>query len=64
LLLPAAVAYAEPNYALQKLRTPNDPQFPPTWRFPGLWHLQQISAPAAWDATTGSRQVRWPEGRC
>lgn len=42
------VLYAEPNYILTANAVPNDPGWPQ------LWGLQQISAPAAWNTTTGS----------
>jgi subtilisin family serine protease len=42
------VFYAEPNYILKANAVPNDP----SWT--QLWGLQQISAPAAWNTTTGS----------
>ena len=47
-----AVAYAEPNWIYHALATPNDP------RYPSLWGLAKISAPAAWHVTTGSRAVK------
>jgi subtilisin family serine protease len=46
-----AVAYAEPNYLYHATATPNDP------RYSQLWGLAKISAPAAWDVTTGSNAV-------
>jgi subtilisin family serine protease len=46
-----AVLYAEPNYVYRTSLTPNDPGFPDTWG------LTAISAPAAWDTTTGSPSV-------
>jgi subtilisin family serine protease len=45
------VAWATPNYVYRTLLTPNDPYFG------DAWHLQKISAPAAWDTTTGSTSV-------
>jgi subtilisin family serine protease len=45
------VLYAEPNYRYHTSLVPNDPGFPDTWG------LSVISAPAAWDATTGSTAV-------
>lgn len=42
------VAYAEPNYQVQALRTPNDSFY----NF--QWHYPQISLPQAWDITTGT----------
>ena len=46
-----AVAWAIPNFLYRTLLTPNDPYFP------DAWHLPKISAPAAWDTTTGSPTV-------
>jgi thermitase len=46
-----AVAYAEPNYVYHATATPNDP------RYSQLWGLAKISAPSAWDITTGSPAV-------
>ncbi|HZH34681.1 MAG TPA: S8 family serine peptidase [Pyrinomonadaceae bacterium] len=43
--------YAQPNYIYRVAATPNDP------RFPELYAMQKISAPAAWDTTTGSASV-------
>jgi subtilisin family serine protease len=56
------VEYAEPNYILRVLATPNDPQFNQLW---GLHNTGQtggtadadIDAPEAWDIHTGSRDV-------
>ena len=45
------VAYAEPNFIRQAMRTPNDPEFPTQW------HYRLINLPDAWDITTGSDQV-------
>jgi subtilisin family serine protease len=42
------VAYAEPNYIVHATLTPNDPSFG------NLWGLNTISAPSAWDISTGS----------
>lgn len=47
-----AVAYAEPNWVYHALATPNDP------RYPSLWGLAKISAPGAWNVTTGSAAVK------
>ena len=47
----SAVAYAEPNYLYHADAVPNDP------RYPQLWGLAKISAPAAWNITTGSTAV-------
>jgi subtilisin family serine protease len=43
------VAYAEPDYVVRAVATPNDPLFPQ------LWGMSIIGAPAAWDVSTGSR---------
>lgn len=56
------VLYAEPNYIVQRLVTPNDPDFGDLW---GLHNTGQsagtedadIDAPEAWDITTGSSNV-------
>lgn len=47
------VVIAQPNYYYHLLATPNDPQFTAA----GMWGLTKISAPSAWDLTTGSSQV-------
>ena len=47
----ADVAAAQPNFYYQLLATPNDPQFG------SLYGMTKISAPAAWDLTTGSSAV-------
>jgi thermitase len=44
----AEVESAQPNYYYHLLAAPNDPQFS------SMYGLQKISAPAAWDFTTGS----------
>ncbi|HUK93542.1 MAG TPA: S8 family serine peptidase [Gaiellaceae bacterium] len=46
------VAYAEPNYLYRALATPNDPRYSTEWDWP------KISAPQAWDITTGSASVK------
>jgi subtilisin family serine protease len=46
-----AVEYAEPNWTYHALALPDDP------RLTDLWGLARISAPAAWDVTTGSSAV-------
>ncbi len=43
----------QPNFYYHLLATPNDPQFPSA----GMYGLSKISAPAAWDLTTGSSAV-------
>ena len=45
----ADVAYAEPDYIVRTVATPNDPLFPQ------LWGMSIIGAPAAWDVSTGSK---------
>jgi subtilisin family serine protease len=47
----SGVAWATPNYLYRTALTPNDPLFG------DAWHLPAISAPAAWDTTTGSASV-------
>ncbi len=47
-----AVAYAEPNFLYRATATPNDP------RLSQLWGMARISAPSAWDVSTGSAAVR------
>jgi subtilisin family serine protease len=44
------VEYAQPNFYYHLLAVPNDPQFVNA----GMYGLTKISAPAAWDLTTGS----------
>ncbi|KAL4457641.1 hypothetical protein ABPG75_012506 [Micractinium tetrahymenae] len=51
------VAAAEPDYKMRLFRSPNDPLFPPDGRGPGMWFLQHISAPGAWETTVGSSSV-------
>lgn len=51
LLASGAVEYAEPDYEVQALLTPNDPAFASQW-----W-LNTVRAPAAWDVTTGTASV-------
>lgn len=57
-----SVLYAEPDYIVRTLTTPNDPQFPGQWNLsntgqnggtPGA----DIHAPQAWDLSTGSSSV-------
>jgi subtilisin family serine protease len=45
------VAYAEPDSIVHLDATPNDP------RFGELWGMTKISAPSAWDVSTGSSSV-------
>jgi subtilisin family serine protease len=56
------VLYAEPNYIVHALNTPNDPQFPQQWNLhntgqnggtPGA----DIHAPEVWSLTTGSSSI-------
>ena len=57
-----SVEYAEPNYIVESTRIPNEPQFSSLW---GLYNTgyaggingADISAPEAWDITTGSQDV-------
>ncbi len=42
------VLYAEPDYVVHKLAVPSDPMYG------SLWGMTKISAPQAWDVTTGS----------
>ncbi|HZH91863.1 MAG TPA: S8 family peptidase, partial [Pyrinomonadaceae bacterium] len=54
------VLYAEPNYIWRTSRTPNDPCFNSVAPCPvlnGMYGLNKIGAPAAWDTTVGSRSV-------
>src|SRR6266699_2990226 len=56
------VLYAEPNYLRRAIATPNDPCFPPNSSSPcfsslGLYGLNKIGAPQAWDLTTGSSKI-------
>jgi serine protease len=46
-----AVRYAEPNYRLRSLATPDDAIYPIQWHYP------LINLPAAWDTTTGESSV-------
>ncbi len=47
------VEYVQPNFYYHLLATPNDPLFTNT----GMWGLGMISAPSAWDLTTGNSAV-------
>ena len=47
------VEFVQPNYYYHLLNTPNDIQYPNT----GMYGLRKISAPQAWDLTTGSSAV-------
>ena len=47
------VEYAQPNFYYHLLNTPNDPLF----SNPGMYGLGKISAPSAWDLSTGSASV-------
>ena len=49
------VEYAEPDYMMRPLLTPDDPSYAAQWHYHGP---QGINAPAAWDITTGSAAVR------
>ncbi|KAL4543308.1 hypothetical protein Ndes2437B_g01151 [Nannochloris sp. 'desiccata'] len=46
------VAFAEPDYDIVSLLTANDPSLSAQWGIP------KVSAPAAWDITTGSSAVK------
>jgi thermitase len=48
-----SVEYAQPNFYYHLLATPNDPQFPNS----AMYGLTKISAPQAWDLSTGSSSV-------
>jgi len=45
------VEYAELDRKIQLMKTPNDPGYP------SLWGMEAISAPDAWDITTGCDEV-------
>jgi subtilisin family serine protease len=47
------VEYVQPNYYYHLLATPNDPQY----TNPNMYGLGKISAPSAWDLSTGSSAV-------
>jgi serine protease len=49
------VEYAEPDYVMRPMLTPDDPSYVAQWHYYGP---QGINAPAAWDITTGSATVR------
>jgi hypothetical protein len=54
------VLYAEPNYIWRAKRTPNDPCFNGVSPCPvtgGMYGMNRINAPAAWNTTVGSRSV-------
>ncbi|MGH7207456.1 MAG: S8 family serine peptidase, partial [Nitrospiraceae bacterium] len=56
------VQYAQPNYILRIVRTPNDPRFPEQWHYRdnGTGTGQSpggISLPRAWDTSTGSSSI-------
>jgi thermitase len=44
--------FAEPDYLANIILTPNDPYYAAY-----QWHLPKVSAPVAWDTTTGSANV-------
>lgn len=46
------IEFAEPNYRVRPLLTPNDPAYVLQWHYPA------ISLPQAWNITTGSAEVR------
>lgn len=47
-----SLAYAEPDYVVRTMLTPNDP------RFKEQYALKKVEAPAAWGLTRGSEQVK------
>lgn len=49
----AGVEHVQPNYYYSLLATPNDPQFTAS----GMYGMGKISAPQAWDLSTGSSSV-------
>jgi subtilisin family serine protease len=55
------VAYAEPNYIVHAINTPNDPCFVtnslPSCQSTSLYGLNKIAAPQAWDLTQGNNSV-------
>jgi serine protease len=52
------VEYVEPDYIMQPLATPNDPQYTNQWHYlaPAAGHYG-VNAPTAWDITTGSASI-------
>ena len=46
------IEFAEPDYIANIILTPNDPYYSAY-----QWHLPKVSAPSAWDTTTGSSAV-------
>lgn len=61
------VEYAEPNYLYRSLSIPNDARFSELWGLDNVGQVvngvrgvagADIDAPAAWEATTGSRDVK------
>lgn len=46
------IEFAEPDYVAQALVVPNDPYYAGS-----EWHLPKISAPSAWDFSTGASSV-------
>jgi serine protease len=49
------VEYAEPDRIMSPALTPNDPQYGNLWHY---FETYGINAPAAWDITTGSGNIR------
>ena len=47
----ADLAYAEPNFTVKHSAVPNDPSYSQ------LWGMQKISAPGAWDISTGGKNM-------
>ena len=48
-----SIEYAEPDYIVHANNSPDDPKFTDGT----LWGMNKISAPAAWDISTGSKSV-------
>jgi serine protease len=48
------VAYAEPDYIMQPMLVPNDPQYNNQWHY---YETYGINLPQAWDITTGNSNV-------
>lgn len=55
--LPAAVALAQPEWIYHSQAAPNDAMYGAAERSSGLWFLEKIQAPTAWDTTAGSTTV-------
>ena len=48
------VAYAEPDYIMQPMLVPNDPQYSDQWHY---YETYGINLPQAWDISTGSPNI-------